>query len=206
MTDDTSPFRTLAGQGYAEHVAQRSRFLGWAVPVSSLDEAMAFVDALREEHYYARHVCYGLRIGRGAQAIDRSNDDGEPARTGGFPLWQLLEGDDVIDAMLVVVRYFGGTKLGMGGLARAYRTAGRLAMEDAGVVTRHPETTFELEIPYDVHGKLEHAIGEHPALRILDTDYAATVTLHLAARSASLDDVRQLLGGLLQRDPSTIAE
>lgn len=205
MADDTSPYRTLAGEGGSEHIEKRSRFLGWARPVATLDEALEFVEQLRDEHYDARHVCFGLRVGRGAQAIDRSNDDGEPARTGGFPLWQLLEGDEIVDALLVVVRYYGGVKLGTGGLARAYRQAGRLALDDAGVVTRHPETTFSLEIPYDALGKLEHVIEESDVVRIVDTDYEAEVTLHLAARSASLNDVRNLLGGLLHREPDSIA-
>jgi uncharacterized YigZ family protein len=203
---DTSAYRTLAAEGRSEHVAQRSRFLGWALPATSLEDALAFVDALRTEHYDARHVCYGLRIGRGAQRIDRSNDDGEPARTGGFPLWQLLEGDDLVDSLIVVVRYYGGVKLGMGGLARAYREAGRLAVADAGIVVRHPETYFDLEIPYEMLGKLEHAIEERRGIRVQTTDYGAAVTLHLAAWSESLDDVRRLLGGLLNRDPTSIAE
>ncbi|MBH23560.1 MAG: YigZ family protein [Myxococcales bacterium] len=201
---DPTPYRTLAASGDAELVVERSRFLAYAHPIASLDEAMAHVAELRREHYDARHVCYGLRLGRGAQGIDRSNDDGEPARTGGFPLWQLLDGEEVIDAALIVVRYFGGIKLGMGGLARAYRDAGRLALEDAGIVTRYPETTFALEVPYDQLAKLEHTLRGLDTVRVAETDYAAAVTLHLAVRSVALGEVRELLGGLLQRDPTTI--
>ena len=78
-------------------------------------------------------------------------------------------------------------------------------MHDAGIVTRHPETLFEIEIPYDMLGKLEHVIGERQEIRIVDTRYAADVTLALAARTAALEDVREVLGGILQRNPSTIA-
>ncbi|MEO1266495.1 MAG: YigZ family protein [Myxococcota bacterium] len=201
---DPSPYRTLAHSGHAELVVERSRFLAHAHPIASLDEATTLVDSLRSTHYDARHVCYGLRLGRGAQGIDRSNDDGEPARTGGFPLWQLLDGEEVINATLIVVRYFGGVKLGMGGLARAYREAGRLALNEAGITTRHPETTFPLDIPYDQLAKLEHTLRSIASVRIVDTQYAVAVTLHLAVRTADLDAVRHQLATLLQRDPSTL--
>ena len=201
-----TPFKTLAQVGHSETVVERSRFLGCAVPVGSLEDALEHVAAHKTEHYNARHVCYGLRIGRGAQGIDRSNDDGEPARTGGFPLWQLLDGEEVIDAVVIVVRYYGGVKLGTGGLARAYREAGRLALQEAGILTVHPEVHFPLVIPYDMHGKVEHALKDVEAVRTSDTIYSDKVTLNLAVRSAHLEEVRALLSGLLQRSPGQIGE
>ena len=193
------PYQTLSGRGTSELVVERSRFLGFARPVTSVEQAEVFVEALESEHYDARHVCFGLRVGRGPQSIDRSNDDGEPARTGGFPLWQLLDGEEVTDAIIAVVRYYGGVKLGTGGLARAYRDCGRLALEDAGVVTRHPETRFELTVPYNFVGKIEHFVDEHDAVRIEDTDYAAEVCFLLAVRTLKLEEVTEALAGLLQR-------
>ena len=203
---DETPYKTLSRAGRSEHVVDRSRFLGLAAPVGSLDEALAHVAKEKAEHYNARHVCFGLRIGRGAQGIDRSNDDGEPARTGGFPLWQLLEGQEVIDALVAVVRYYGGVKLGTGGLARAYREAGRLALLDAGVCTVHPEVSFPLEITYEVLGKVEHTLKDVETVRVLDTSFTDRVTLSLAVRRAHLGEVRGLLAGLLNRAPEEIGE
>ena len=202
--DETTAYRTLAGSGESEHVVERSRFVGYANPVVELKEALELVALLRSEHYNARHVCYGLRIGRGAQGLDRSNDDGEPARTGGYPLWQILEGEDVINAVIIVVRYFGGVKLGMGGLARAYREAGRHALQDAKILTVHPEEEFPLEVPYDMLGKLKYVMEREEAIRVVGTEYAAGVTLHLAVRRAKIAEVRELLGGVLQRSPTEI--
>lgn len=198
------PYITLAGRGESEHVVERSRFLGVAIPIDDLDDAMAFVDEIKSEHYDARHVVFGLRIGRGAQGIDRSNDDGEPARTGGFPLWQLLEGEDVIDAMIVVTRYYGGVKLGTGGLARAYREAGRQALDDAGLKTVYPEVELEFSAPYNRVDKLQHTLASQPAARIVDTEYAANVTFTLAVRAVDEQEIRELLAGLLQRDPGEL--
>ena len=191
------PYKTLVGEGASEIVVDRSRFLGFARPFSTVEDAEACVDEIESAHYDARHVCYGLRIGRGPQAVDRSHDDGEPARTGGFPLWQLLDGDDITDALVVVVRYYGGVKLGTGGLARAYRKAGRLALDEAGTVIRHPETTFELTVPYNIVAKLEHFIGEMDGGRVVETEYGAEVSMHLAVRTLELDEVREKLAGLL---------
>ncbi len=193
------PFHTLSGPGASEHVVDRSRFLGFARPVDSLDEALAFVADCRSEHHDARHVCYGLRVGHGAQRVDRSNDDGEPSRTGGFPLFQLLEGEELTNAIIAVVRYYGGVKLGTGGLSRAYRECGRLAMQDAGIVTIHPERVLRLTVAYDAVGSLRHWVENTDDVRIADTDYGAQVTFSLAVRAVAVDTVRAGLAELLQR-------
>ncbi len=202
MNDE--PYITLARRGESEHMVERSRFLGIALPVDDLDSAMAFVDEIKTEHYDARHVCYGLRVGRGAQGIDRSNDDGEPARTGGFPLWQLLEGEAIIDAILVVIRYYGGVKLGTGGLARAYRQAGRQALEDAGTLEVYPEVEIAFNVQYKMVDKLQHTLGARESVRIIDTDYAADVSFKLAVRAVDEKEVRALLAGLLERPPDEL--
>jgi uncharacterized YigZ family protein len=198
-----APYRTIRTRGESELVVERSRFLGYALCVESVDEAEARVDELRSEHYDARHVCYGLRVGRGARAVDRSNDDGEPARTGGFPLWQLLDGEEITDALLVVVRYYGGVKLGTGGLARAYRQAGRLALDDAEIVRRYPEVQFAITIPYEREGSISYLLEEHEGVRTLETTYGAEVTRSLAVRRVALDDVRAQLAAALQRPPES---
>lgn len=199
-------FRTLAQRGVSEEVVERSRFLGFAYPVDALDDALELVAALRKEHYDARHVCFGLRIGHGAQRVDRSNDDGEPARTGGYPIWQLLEGDDLTDALVVVVRYFGGVKLGTGGLARAYRGAARAAIDDAGVADVWPTRRLDVAIGYDLVGKFEHWLGElGEEVVVADKTFAAYVTFHLDVRLRAADDVRARLAELLQRDVEALA-
>lgn len=170
----------------------------------TLDDALAHVAAVRKTWPDARHVVFGLRIGHGAGRVDRSNDDGEPTRTGGYPLLQLLEGADINDALIVVVRYFGGIKLGTGGLARAYRQAGRLALEQAQPEVRYPEDIVELSVPYSVVGSVEHLLTQLEGVRADDQRFAADVTFVLAVRRVDSTDVRQRLSVLLQRHPDKL--
>lgn len=204
VDDGEASYRTLLGPAESETLVERSRFLGFARPVRALADAEAFVAATRKEHYDARHVCFGLRIGRGPQGLDRSNDDGEPARTGGYPLWQLLDGDELTDALIVVVRYYGGIKLGMGGLARAYREAGRLAMEAAGAEERWPEVVRALPVAYSMLDRVQHLMPQLEGVRVERIDYAAEPTLHLAIRKVEVQNVRQRLSGLLQVAPESL--
>lgn len=201
--DPDAPYRTLEGHGESELVVDRSRFLGEALPVESEEEAEAYVEAVRDEHYDARHVCYGLRVGRGGQRIDRSNDDGEPPRTGGFPIWQVLDGEDVTNALCLVVRYFGGVELGTGGLTRAYRETAREAIDEAGIVERHPERRLEIAVPYDRFDAVEHLVDSSEDARAVETEYTDEVTLTLAIHANAFDSFRERLGGTLQRDPSS---
>ena len=204
VDEGEASYRTLCAPAEAEIIVERSRFIGYARPVRELAEAESFVAATRKQHYDARHVCFGLRIGRGPQGLDRSNDDGEPARTGGYPLWQLLDGDGVTDALLVVVRYYGGVKLGMGGLARAYRDAGRMAFEAAGAEERWPEVSRALPVAYAMLDRVQHLLPQLEGVRVERVEYAAEPTLHLAIRKVAVQNVRQRLSGLLQVAPESL--
>jgi uncharacterized YigZ family protein len=205
-TEETEPYYTVEAFGEDEYTVDRSRFIGRALPIGSVEEALGYVDEVKEEHYDARHVCYGFRVGRGAQAIDRCNDDGEPARTAGLPIFQILEGREITDTLVVVIRYFGGIKLGMGGLARAYREAARRALDAAGVVKRFPEAHVSLCVPYAVHGKVEHILEQFEGVRERDTDFAADVTLHLSVYRRDLDELGDRLASLLQCEPEDVFE
>lgn len=198
----TAPYETLESVGTSELVVERSEFLGEARPVQSEEEAEARVEEVRDEHYDARHVCYGLRVGRGGQRIDRSNDDGEPPRTGGFPIWQVLEGRGVTNALCLVVRYFGGVELGTGGLTRAYRDTARDAVEAAGRTEVYPETEIQVQVSYDVLDRVEHLVESTDMARPVGAEYTDDVELTIAVRQRDLDVFREKLGGILRRDLS----
>ncbi len=201
--DPDDPYRTLASHGESELVVDRSRFLGEALPVESEEKAESYVEAVRDEHYDARHVCYGLRVGRGPQRIDRSNDDGEPPRTGGFPIWQVLDGENITHSLCLVVRYFGGVELGTGRLRRAYRETAREAIDEAGITTRHPERRLHLNVPYERLDEVEHLVDSSDCARTLDTEYTDDVALTLAIYSRDVEDFCERLGGTLQRSPES---
>ncbi|MCD6540995.1 YigZ family protein [Candidatus Bipolaricaulota bacterium] len=135
---------TLAEPGRGKLVEKRSRFLSFAYPLSTAGEAAVHVDELRREYRDARHVVYAYRVLKGKKILERADDAGEPARSAGWAILELLRGKDLVNVLVVVVRYFGGVKLGVGGLRRAYRDAASLALEDAGIVQYVPRGRYRL--------------------------------------------------------------
>ena len=124
-------YNTILQEGQDEIVEKKSRFIGYAVPVSSEEEAYAFVEKIRKQHYDARHNCYAFAIGS-ENTLLRFSDDGEPQGTAGKPILEVITGNAVVNICIVVTRYFGGTLLGTGGLVRAYTEA-----DDTGVVDQN---------------------------------------------------------------------
>ncbi len=130
---------TILRPAEAKLVRERSRFLAYAHPVRAEDEVEETLEPIRREHHAARHIPYAYRLLSGE---GRASDDGEPSGSAGRPILTLLEGEDLGGVLVAVVRYFGGVKLGVGGLARAYREAAREALEAAGVRPVSPEVRF----------------------------------------------------------------
>jgi uncharacterized YigZ family protein len=135
---------TLAEPGRGKLVEKRSRFLSFAYPLSAPEEAEARVNELRREYRDARHVVYAYRVLKGEEILERADDAGEPARSAGWPILELLRGKELVNVLVVVVRYFGGVKLGVGGLRRAYRDAASLALENASIVEFVPRRKLRL--------------------------------------------------------------
>ncbi len=131
-----TPYRTAAGYGEAEYEDKRSRFIGHIKPVTSENEAKAFIDEMRRTYADATHnvFAYVLREGN----ILRWSDDGEPGGTSGQPTLAVLQGAGLTDVCCVTTRYFGGTLLGSGGLVRAYSAAARAALREAGTAVMRP--------------------------------------------------------------------
>jgi len=161
MTPETPPtaYTTLAGSGESELRVERSRFLAAARPVADAAASRAVVAEAARLHHDARHVCWGCRLGRGGPAAESRSDDGEPAGTAGEPILGVLRHAGITDAVIVVVRWFGGVKLGTGGLGRAYRDAAAAALAAAPRLVVPLGRTWRLEFPYDLVGRLEHLLG-----------------------------------------------
>ncbi|GGM70525.1 putative YigZ family protein [Halarchaeum rubridurum] len=163
MSDDA--YETLAGPGEARFEVRGSEFIGRARPVETLDAAEAFVEEVRARYADASHnvPCYRVRerSGEGHFLREYESDDGEPSGSSGKPALNVLQQRGIENAVVVVTRYFGGTELGVGGLARAYSRAVKEAVDDAGVTTREPRTAFDAVVDYDdsgtVRGILESA-------------------------------------------------
>lgn len=124
-----------------------SKFFGYAFPVTSEEESKKHLEQLRKHHHSARHWCYAWQLGKQYENY-RANDDGEPSNSAGMPIFGQLQSFDVTDILVVVVRYFGGTKLGVGGLIQAYKTAAQLALEASVIVEKTIDEEFLLKFDY----------------------------------------------------------
>lgn len=151
MSRATDTFLTLIGPSESLHKVKGSKHFGYAFPVQSEDQIKIHLEELRKTHHTARHHCYAWRLGA-AMTHFRSNDDGEPSNSAGKPILGQIQSFELTDVMIVVVRYFGGTKLGVGGLIDAYRTAARMAIEAGEIVERQVTVTLKVDFAYIAMG------------------------------------------------------
>ena len=158
-------FQTVAAPAECEiDKVKGSRFLGFVWPVTSEAQAMEHVDGLRKRYHDARHWCWAWRLGRGSESF-RYQDDGEPSGTAGRPILQEIDGRELTDVLVVVVRYFGGTKLGTGGLARAYADAARETLSRAKIRIVRIDRPVRIHFGYEDTAAIQalmHRYAEQP--------------------------------------------
>lgn len=165
-----------ARQCRAEIQVNNSRFIATLAPAFSVEEARAFIARIREEFADATHNVPAYVIGHGATVIAHCNDDGEPSGTAGRPALAVLQGSGLGDAALVITRYFGGTKLGTGGLVRAYGDAAREVLAQAPLAEKVPTQTLMLAVPYALFEQVRLLVAAHQG-QVLDEAFAADVTI-----------------------------
>jgi uncharacterized YigZ family protein len=173
--DPPDSFLTLGGSGEVELKIQRSRFIGRAVPVTSQDEAKTALEETSRRFHDARHVCYGYRLGLKPEVISRKSDDGEPSGTGGDPILASIGKLELTDVLVMVVRYFGGIKLGTGGLARAYGQAAADALRKAPVREVLLGREFVLRFPYPQEKTIRRLVTDRDG-RLVNQEYGQDVT------------------------------
>ncbi|WP_436855107.1 YigZ family protein [Staphylococcus caeli] len=154
---------TIKKEHMIENVISKSRFIARIKPVETEDEAKAFIDQVKQEHREATHNCSAYTVGD-QMNIQKANDDGEPSGTAGVPMLDILKKLEVHNVCVVVTRYFGGIKLGGGGLIRAYSGAVRDVIYDAGRVALRPAIPTTVTISYDLTGKFEYELDSTPFL------------------------------------------
>ena len=138
---------------------KNSKFFGYAFPVQSENEVKDILDQVKKQHYTGRHWCYAYQIGTKTK-IYRANDDGEPNNSAGMPIYGQIQSFDVTNVLVIVVRYFGGVKLGVGGLVTAYRTAAQMALETVEIVEKTINTHFFIRFDYKNMNKVMRVIKE----------------------------------------------
>lgn len=138
---------------------KNSKFFGYAFPISSEEEAKEILDSLRKQHHSARHWCYAFQIGT-EKIHFRANDDGEPSNSAGMPIYGQIQSFEITNVLVVVVRYFGGIKLGVGGLIVAYRAAAQMALEASEIVEKTIDIHYLISFDYKNMNKVMRVIKE----------------------------------------------
>ena len=177
-------YKTIKQRASDEFVEKKSRFIGYISPVSTEEEAIEFINEIRTKHRDATHnvYAYSLRAGQ----IKRASDDGEPQGTGGVPMLNVLNGNELVDVCCVVTRYFGGTLLGVGGLVRAYTEGAKIAVAAGGIKTVAESADIMVTCDYNLYGKIEHFINEHKIL-VVESDFGAEVSLVVRLRAEEVE-------------------
>ena len=169
-------YRIPALETRVEIMVVNSRFIATLAPVFSVDEAKAFIARVKTEFDDASHNVPAFVVGHGASVTAHCNDDGEPSGTAGRPALSVLQGSGLGDAAVVVTRYFGGTKLGKGGLVRAYGDAVRAVLQVVPLAEKVPTHTVMIALPYSHFDRIKLQIEAHHG-KILDEEFTADVTL-----------------------------
>ena len=166
-------FRTIKEDGQVQEEIKKSRFICHAKRVYSEEEARDFITAIKKEHYKATHNCSAFIIGERSE-IKRTSDDGEPSGTAGAPMLGVLENHNLTNVCVVVTRYFGGIKLGAGGLIRAYAGSVALAVKEIGIIEIKEQTGIAIQMSYAQYQEYNNFLKEHNLME-LDTNFTDQV-------------------------------
>ena len=177
-------YRTIAGEASDAFTERRSRFIGYAKPVQTQQQAVDFIEEIKSKHWDATHNVYAYCLRDGQ--IRRYSDDGEPQGTAGIPALDVLLKEGLTDCVVVCTRYFGGVLLGAGGLVRAYSHTAKIAVEAAGMITMSLCAEGEVSCDYTLYGKLQPLLCREGAV-ITDTAFADSVTLRFRIPAERFD-------------------
>ena len=193
----SAPYKTLRQSAADEVIINKSRFIGYACPCETEEEALAFLQSIRQKHKDATHNCYAYVIGQNA-GVMRYSDDGEPGGTAGLPMMEVLKAQGVVNCCVVVTRYFGGVLLGAGGLVRAYTQGTVIALKAAQVVVMEPSQQYICEVSYPLWDKVQHTMRSLP-LQLVSSEFTTSVTFTILAREKDaqgiLDELTRVTDG-----------
>lgn len=180
-------YKAVYADGQGEIVEKKSRFIASVQPIDSEEEAISFIEQIRKKYWDATHNCYAYVVGK-RNEVQRCSDDGEPSGTAGKPILEVILGQEVHNAVVVVTRYFGGTLLGTGGLVRAYTNATIEGLKQCVIVEKKAGRKVRIVTDYNGIGKLQY-ITCQMQIAVLDTIYTDIVTMDLLV---TFDQLHQL--------------
>ncbi len=191
MELEQDEYRTLSGESSGLYKEKGSKFIAIALHVETQEDIKSQLDRLRKEYHDARHHCYAYRLGPEPYEY-RQNDDGEPSGTAGKPIYGQIQSFEISDTLIVVIRYFGGIKLGVGGLINAYRSASRDALENANIIVKTLMSEVEVDFDYEQMNNVMRTIKEEN-LSIISQDFGLKCRVKILVR---LKDLEKVLGKL----------
>ena len=184
-------FRTIKEDGQVQEEIKKSRFICHAKRVYSEEEARDFITAIKKEHYKATHNCSAFIIGERSE-IKRTSDDGEPSGTAGVPMLGVLENHNLTNVCVVVTRYFGGIKLGAGGLIRAYAGSVALAVKEIGIIEIKEQAGIAIQMSYAQYQEYSNVLKEHDLME-LETNFTDQVDTMIYVDKEEKENIKAAL-------------
>ena len=172
-----------------------SKFLGYAFPVTSEEEIKAHLEAVKKVHFSARHWCYAWQLGYGRHLRYRANDDGEPNNTAGIPIYGQIQSFELTNILVIVVRYFGGIKLGVGGLVQAYKTTAQLTLQETEIEEKLITEELVINFDYPLMNKVMRVVKEQN-LTVTAQHLTESCELHLAIRQSDYAKIEEIFNNL----------
>lgn len=189
MTEDT--YKTIAAPAESVYTEKRSKFIAIALPVRTLAEIKAYLDEYQKKYYDARHVCYAYMLGAERKEF-RANDNGEPSGTAGKPILGQINSNELTDILVIVVRYFGGIKLGTSGLIVAYKTAAAQALSEAQIIEKTVDEQVTVVFEYPFMNDIMRIVKEESP-EILNQSYDMDCVMTLRIRKSQMPWLRMRL-------------
>ena len=189
MTEDT--YKTIASPAESVYTEKRSKFIAIALPVRTLAEIKAYLDEYQKKYYDARHVCYAYMLGAERKEF-RANDNGEPSGTAGKPILGQINSNELTDILVIVVRYFGGIKLGTSGLIVAYKTAAAQALSEAQIIEKTVDEQVTVVFEYPFMNDIMRIVKEESP-EILNQSYDMDCVMTLRIRKSQMPRLRMRL-------------
>lgn len=175
---------------------KNSKFIGYAYPITSENEVKTHIENLKKDHFSARHWCYAYQIGTETFKF-RANDDGEPSNSAGMPIYGQIQSFEITNVLIVVVRYFGGVKLGVGGLISAYKTTAQLTLEEANIVEKTIDKHFKITFDYKNMNKVMRIIKEKN-IDIVNQKMELNCEIEIATRKKNAKQIFDIFSTLFE--------
>jgi len=179
-----------------------SKFFGYAFPIESEEDIKPIIESLRKQHPNARHYCYAYQIGTDTIAY-RANDDGEPSNTAGMPIYGQIQSFELTNIIVVVVRFFGGIKLGVGGLISAYRTAAQLTLESSDIIEKTIDVFYMISFDYKNINKVMRVVKEKN-IEIISQKMEMSCEIEIATRKKNAKMIFDLFNSMFEVEIKTI--